>query len=444
MRKNIFLILAITVSVFAFSADAWAQQRFVASVTGPQEVPDRNSPGKGLCQIVLNTAETSFTINCTYSGLTSSAVAAHIHINGPVGVNSPVRFPLGTVSGTTGTIGPLTFEVTPAEVTDLRAKGWYVNIHTANFPGGEIRGQVKIVSTPADLDGDGRTNIRVFRPSASAFYTLNNLNNSLMTNLMTNSFAGGGAINSVSDDYDGDGRGDLVLLRGVGDGIYWRILQTATNTVREVQFGSSSSTVGDQVLPADYDGDGKTDIAVFRRSTGFWYILQSSNNQLQAEGFGQTSDIGMVGDFDKDGKSDLTVIRGGLANGLNWYTRRSSDQSTRIVFWGEPTTDFFFPSSQIDIDGDGIQDHAVLRDPNITNPQTGDPVTYYILRSSDNKAFILQWGIDTDSRFFGDYDGDGKTDLVARRVVGGQLIWYIYQSSNGQGRAVPFGAPGDQ
>ncbi|MEJ7862171.1 MAG: hypothetical protein WKF90_11130 [Pyrinomonadaceae bacterium] len=62
MRKNIYLILAITVSVFAFSADASAQQRFVASVTGPQEVPDRNSPGKGLCQIVLNTAETSFTI----------------------------------------------------------------------------------------------------------------------------------------------------------------------------------------------------------------------------------------------------------------------------------------------------------------------------------------------------------------------------------------------
>ncbi|MEJ7862172.1 MAG: CHRD domain-containing protein [Pyrinomonadaceae bacterium] len=143
-----------------------------------------------------------------------------MHINGPVGVNSPVRFPLGTVSGTTGTIGPLTFEVTPAEVTDLRAKGWYVNIHTANFPGGEIRGQVKIVSTPADLDGDGRTNIRVFRPSANTFYTLNNLNSSLMTNVLTtNSFAGGGAINSASDDYDGDGRGDLVLLRGVGDGI---------------------------------------------------------------------------------------------------------------------------------------------------------------------------------------------------------------------------------
>ena len=86
-----------------------------------------------------------------------------------------------------------------------------------NFPGGEIRGQVKIVSTPADLDGDGRTNIRVFRPGASAFYTLNNLNNSLMTNFMTNFFAGGDPLNSASDDYDGDGRGDLVLLRVVND-----------------------------------------------------------------------------------------------------------------------------------------------------------------------------------------------------------------------------------
>lgn len=440
MQRRLFLILAICVSAFVFSANASAQQRFVASVTGPQEVPDRGSPGKGLCQIVLNTAETSFTVTCTYSGLTSSAQAGHIHINGPVGVNTPVRFNFGTLSGTSGTIGPLTFDVTLAEVADLRAKGWYVNIHTVNFPGGEIRGQVKIVSTPADLDGDGRTNIRVFRPGASAFYTLNNLNNSLMTNFFTNFFAGGVAfpVNSASDDYDGDGRGDLVLLRALDNALYWRILQTATNTVREVQFGASTT---DQALPADYDGDGKTDIAVFRRSTGFWYILQSSNNQLQAEGFGQTGDLGMVGDFDKDGKSDLTIIRN-TANGLGWFTRRSSDRNTQVALWGVAATDFLLPAAQIDIDGDGIQDRMVVRGPNPAQP--GNPTTFYILRSSNNQPFVLQWGLDTDMPLFGDYDGDGKTDIVARRAVSGQLIWYIYQSSNGQGRAVPFGAPGDQ
>ncbi len=444
MQRKLFLILAICVSAFVFSANASAQQRFVASVTGPQEVPPVNSAGKAVCQFVLNATETQISYGCTYSGLSSSATAAHIHDNGPVGVNGPIRFNLGPVSGTSGMIigfEELTIDVTPSQVADLRAKRWYVNIQTVNFPGGEIRGQVKIVSTPADLDGDGRTNIRVFRSGASAFYTLNNLNNSLMTNFFTNFFAGGVAfpLNSASDDYDGDGRGDLVLLRAVGEALYWRILQTATNIVREVQWGLSS----DQVLPADYDGDGKTDIAVFRRSTGFWYILQSSNNQLQAEGFGQTGDLGMVGDFDKDGKSDLTIIRN-TANGLGWFTRRSSDRNTQVVLWGA-TTDFlvpFLPAAQIDIDGDGIQDRTVVRGPNPSQP--GNPITFYILRSSNNQPFVLQWGLDTDVPLFGDYDGDGKTDIVAHRAVSGQLIWYIYQSSNGQGRAVPFGAPGDQ
>ncbi len=73
------------------------------------------------------------------------------------------------------------------------------------------------------------------------------------------------------------------------------------------------------------------------------------------------------------------------------------------------------------------------RGPNPSQP--GNPITFYILRSSNNQPFVLQWGLDTDLPLFGDYDGDGKTDIVARRVVGGQLIWYIYQSSNGQGRA---------
>jgi hypothetical protein len=338
----------------------------------------------------------------------------------------------------------LTIDVTPSQVADLRAKRWYVNFQTVNFPGGEIRGQVKIVTTPADLDGDGRTNIRVFRPSASAFYTLNNLNSGMSTSIFTNIFNGGSALNSASDDYDGDGRGDLLLLRVVNDALYWRILQTGTNTVREVQFGLPT----DQVIPGDYDGDGQTDIAVFRRTNGFWYILQSSNSQFQAENYGApTTDLAVAGDFDKDGKSDLTVIRGGLPDGLAWFTRRSTDRVSQVVFFGgaaAPGADFIFPAAQVDIDGDGIQDRMVIRDPNVTNPQTGDPRTIFIQRSSNNTVFNLQFGIDTDTMLFGDYDGDGKTDIVARRSVSGQLIWFIYQSSNAQVRIVPFGATGDQ
>jgi hypothetical protein len=437
MRKNLFLMLTIGLFGFIFSTTASAQQKFTVSLDGVQENPPVNSPGRGSCVLTLDTAETQITLSCTYSGLGSNASAAHIHTDGPAGVNGPVLFNLTGASGTL-TLAPTA--VTPAQVADLRAKRWYVNIHTTNFPDGEIRGQIKIATTPFDFDGDGRTDIRVLRPGDNGFYILNSKSNSMSFN----SLAGSSTLNSANDDYDGDGRGDLVTLITSGTNRIWRILQTGSNTVREVHWGLTT----DQIMPADYDGDGKIDIAVFRRPEGVWYILQSTTNQMRAESWGQAggSDLGYVGDFDKDGKNDLTVIRPTVtAGGVPWYTRRSSDGAMNVVLWGgstAPASDSFFPpTAQMDIDGDGRQDHMIVRDPNGSEP--GAQLTYYIRRSSDGQMFVLQWGLDNDDRLFGDYDGDGKTDIVARRNEAGKLIWYIYQSSNGQLRALHFGSAGD-
>lgn len=439
MRKHLFLMLTVGLSAFIFSTTASAQQKFTVSLNGAQENPPVNSPGKGSCVLTLNKAETQITLSCTYSGLGSNASAAHIHTDGPVGVNGPVLFILTGASGTSGTLNLAPTAVTPAQVADLRAKRWYVNIHTANFSDGEIRGQIKIATTPSDFDGDGRTDIRVFRPSENVFYTLNSKSNSVSFN----SLAGSSILNSANDDYDGDGRGDLVTLSVLGNSRLWRILQTGSNTVREVQWG----LITDQIVPADYDGDGKADVAVFRRLEGIWFILESTTNQMRVEYWGQaggTPDLGYVGDFDKDGKSDLTIIRP-TADGAAWFTRRSANEAMNVVFWGGSTatyTDSFSPPTvQMDIDGDGRQDHMVTRDPD--HNTFGSPVTIYIRRSSDGQPFALQWGLDTDTRLFGDYDGDGKTDIVARRNEGGQLVWYIYQSSNGQGRVVIFGTSSD-
>ena len=436
MQRKMFLLLTVSVSLIIFSATALAQQKFVGHLNGIQEVPANNSTGNGVCNVTLNLTETQFTVNCTYSGLGSAVIMAHIHDAGPVGVNGPVRFNFNFTGGTSGTIGPLTFNVTPAQVADLRAKRWYVNISSIQFQGGEIRGQVKVTNTQYDFEGDGRTNIAVFRQSANTIFTLDNITN----DLIVNRFGSGASDNwRPSADFDGDGRGDPLLLKILAPGFnaYHSILQTGSNTVRTVVWGNFGKGVNERLVYGDYDGDGKQDIAVFRSRTGVWYIIESSTNTARVvQNFGAAgSDNPAVGDYDKDGKTDLCVIRG--VNGqFVWYILNSSNGQMRAVPFGA-TTDRFFPFNPVDIDGDGAQDIMI-------NRTVGGSRVYYALRSSDGQLFSLQWGLATDTRRLGDYDGDGKTDFVARRVVSGQLVWFIYQSSNQQGRVVTFGQTGDQ
>src|SRR5688572_6634655 len=165
MRRKFFLTLTIILSAMMFSITAAAQQKFSVYLSGRQVVPANNSPGSGTCFVTLNASETQVTVECTYRNLSSNVVGAHIHDNGPVGVNGPVRSDFSFTGGRLGdAIGPLTFNTTPAQVADLRSNRWYVDIHTSNFPNGEIRGQVKRANIAADYDGDGRTDLVVYRP----------------------------------------------------------------------------------------------------------------------------------------------------------------------------------------------------------------------------------------------------------------------------------------
>ena len=225
---------------------------------------------------------------------------------------------------------------------------------------------------------------------------------------------------NIVADFDGDLRTDVSVFRPSNG--TWYLLNSFNNSFTGVQFGLGT----DRPTPGDFDGDGKTDVAVFRSTNGTWYVLQSSNNSFRAFQFGQGGDFPAAGDYDGDLKSDFAVFR--LSN-ATWYIWNSSTNSLRAQQWGL-SSDNAVPA---DYDGDGKTDLAVFRQSN---------ATWYILQSNTNTPLALQWGLTTgDMTVPGDYDGDGKFDVAVWRISNG--TWYARQSSNGALFTRQWGANGD-
>jgi hypothetical protein len=95
----------------------------------------------------------------------------------------------------------------------------------------------------------------------------------------------------------------------------------------------SSSVYGVNPVPADYDGDGKTDLGVFRPSNGGWYVLRSSNGSFLITAFGVSGDKPVSADYDGDGRADLAVFR--PSTGL-WYLLQTTAGSAAAQ-WGIAT-----------------------------------------------------------------------------------------------------------
>ena len=125
-------------------------------------------------------------------------------------------------------------------------------------------------------------------------------------------------------DFDGDGRTDLSVFRPSDS--TWYVMQSDSNTFRTRTFGIN----GDKIVPGDYDGDGRTDIAVFRPSEGNWYILPSSvESYFSVTTWGVSTDSPAPSDYDGDGRTDIAVYREGT-----WYIVQSSNGQIRLQEWG--------------------------------------------------------------------------------------------------------------
>jgi hypothetical protein len=140
-------------AALALAAPSRAVTTFTAYLDGAQEATPNSSPGTGFGTVDLNDAEDSITVNESWANLTAGATLSHIH-TGPIGVAGPVTFPFnlgGAAGSTSGSIPTQSFAITAAQVATLKSGGMYMNVHTTNYPAGEIRGQCKPVPEPGSL-----------------------------------------------------------------------------------------------------------------------------------------------------------------------------------------------------------------------------------------------------------------------------------------------------
>jgi len=216
-------------------------------------------------------------------------------------------------------------------------------------------------------------------------------------------------------NFDGDQKSEISVYRP-SNGV-WYSIDSSSGNARIVQWGIS----GDIPAAGDYDGDGITDQAVFRSSNGTWYIILSSGG-ISINPFGINGDVPVPGDYDGDLKTDLALFRPSTGT---WYIAKTTG-GVAIYNWGLQTD----LTAQADYDADGKTDVAVFR------PSEG---RWYILQSSDG-LLIRQFGLTGDRPVQADYDGDGKADLAIFRPSTGQ--WWVEQTSSGVG-VTQFGLSGD-
>ena len=327
-----------------------------------------------------------------------------------------LNFANGVLSGTPTQAGSFNFTITATE-TATGCTG------STNYTLIIKRGTVK-----ADFDGDGKTDLSVWlgNLSPAPWRIINSSDGSMQ------SIDWGTAQSPINDeivpgDYDGDGKTDVAVFRRSNG--HWYIQRSSDGGITDEFWGLGT----DEPVPGDYDGDGKTDVAVFRVSANAWYIKQSSDGMTKSETWGTAGDTPVPGDYDGDGKTDVAVWRGAVGG---WYIKKSSDGMIKSETWGTSAAPHFDVPVPADYDGDGKYDVAVWR---------GAMTNWYILKSSDGQTQTVSWGTSAAPYFDvpvpGDYDGDGKADVAVWRPLDGN--WLVIRSSDGTNLIQQHGQSGD-
>ena len=246
-------------------------------------------------------------------------------------------------------------------------------------------------------------------------------------------------------DFDGDGKTDFSIVRPSGGGgsgtLTWWIRTNGTNNISATPFGLNS----DNIIPADFDGDGHDDITIYRSTgggqPGFW-VLYSKTGTAGFSPFGQNGDDPfVVADYTNDGIDDLAIYRPDPVQGFFWFWPSSGPYVGQYagVPWGNDRGTAIEQRDTAlfgDYNGDGFADFTIYR-------LEGTRFRVWTLFGS---ADLLgqtwtteQFGGGNDFFVPGDYNGDGATDLAVTRFVGAAIRWIYKESGTGVVRQINWG-----
>jgi hypothetical protein len=405
-------------------------EAFDTALVGRFTVPATPSSSDigGLAEVKFYPAENRLHIDAGISELPQACTQITLN-EGAAGVNGTVVASLDTTNGQgsagfyCGAEGDVI--LTSQQVASLRSGNLYVVGLSNASPNGVRRGQLEASTLNSDFTGDGKADISVYRASTQTWYIQDS-----GSNQFTAFNLGSSTSKTVAADYDGDSKSDATVFEPA-TGI-WKVKKSTDNTVKEIKWGTS----GDTALSGRHFGTAN-DLVIFRQGT--WYIKRfgdiikpiapdaPSNNALNYQIFqwGKAGDKPIMADFNGDGRDELAVFR--PSNGV-WYIYNQITGTYKIQQFGIAED---IPVAA-DYDNDGKADLAVFRQ------STG---TWYIWESSEQKLLVRQFGLNNDIPTVADFDKDGVADISVFRPIDGN--WYRLNSSNNSFTAYHFGMDGD-